>query len=655
MGVAKTRRKRKSGMDEAQMRLALEGEEALPDNRNVLFELAFHAMECLRPPRLLNVADWADENRMLVSESSAEPGRWRTDRAPYQREIMNSFTDPKVKDIVIMAGAQCGKTEMVLNMMGRAIDVDPGPILYVNPTDLFSEDFSKRRVAPMIQACKVLKDKVYEVKSRDSANTITMKTFPGGSVAFVGANSPTQLAGRPIRYLFCDETDRFPKSAGSEGNPIELARERTKTFRENRVIVQASTPTIKGASNIERAFRNGTQEEWHTQCPECGEWSFIQFMDIQFEKEEYMDENGEKDYAVSEPKWKCPKCGAEIGEYRTKRCPAKWVAKNPRALEANIRSFHLNAFMSPWSDWTEICRKFLKAQKDPTALQVFVNTELGELWEVKENDGLPEKLFDRREHYNAEVPDGVLVLTMGVDTQDNRLEYEVVGWDREEQSWGIERGVIPGQPDAPGVWEELDALLDREWERKDGSALRIRGTFVDSGGHFTQDVYRECARRQVKRVWAIKGEPGESKFLCRLMKKDNGHDRAVRYIVGVDSGKTAIMYNADLEVPGPGYMHFPKDYTRGYDIEYFKGLISEKLVTHRRGGKMTTQWEQIYRRNEPLDCRNYARAVYKFTKWPFSELEKMLNGEAKKQPKIETREEAEKRRNRHVVSRGVRI
>ena len=180
---------------------------------NKLGELLRYTYEMFRPPQLQTVSEWADQNRILVTESSAEPGRWRTDRAPYQREIMDAFTQPGIWKIVIQASAQVGKTELELNMMGRAIDVDPGPMLFIQPTDGFAEDFSKRRVAPMIRACRVLKNKVYEAKSRDSGNTITMKTFPGGSVAFTGANSPTELAGRPVRYVFMDEIDRLCRPA----------------------------------------------------------------------------------------------------------------------------------------------------------------------------------------------------------------------------------------------------------------------------------------------------------------------------------------------------------------------------------------------------------------------------------------------------------
>ena len=479
-----------------------------------------------------------------------------------------------------------------------------------------------------------------------------MKTFPGGSVAFTGANSPTELAGRPVRYVFMDEIDRFPASAGTEGDPLELAERRTETFRHNRKVVKTSTPTIKGASKIEKAYMLGTQEEWHTECPHCKKFSFIRFDNIKFDKEEYKDEGGERNYHVRNVRWQCPLCQGETKEYDTKRCPAKWVAKNPEAIETGVRSFRLNAFMSPWSDWTDICRSFLKAHDDPELLKVFVNTMLGESWEMRDRSGAPEMLFNRREIYNAEVPTGVLVMTMGIDTQDNRLEYEVVGWGREEQSWGIAKGVIPGRADAPEVWEEIDDLLDREWTLPNGMKMRILASFMDSGGHFTQEVYGECARRQAKRLFAVKGEGGDKPYV-RLMKKDNGKDNATRFIIGVDSGKEAIMYATTVTEPGKRYMHFPRDYTCGYDIEYFRGLISEKMVLHRRMGQTVVSWEKTYDRNEPLDCRNYARAAYKYFNWNFDKMERLLNGTD--EPKIETRKQVEKRRKKRVLSEGIKV
>lgn len=618
-----------------------------------LSDLLAKTYAMFRPPANDTVSEWADKNRVLVSESSAEPGPWRTDRAPYLREIMDAFTQPGIHEIDIMASAQTGKTETQLNMMGRAMDIDPGPMLYVQPTDKVAEDYSKRRISPMISACPPLRDKVYRAKGRDANNTITMKTFPGGSLAIIGANSPSDLASKPVRYIFMDEIDRFPASAGTEGDPIELAERRTETYRHNRKIVKCSTPTIKGASKIERAYMHGTQEEWRTECPHCQNFSFIRFDDVKFDKEEFQDEEGQTQYLVRNTRWLCPICKRETPEVEVKRCAAKWFVRNPKAIQNGVRSFRLNAFMSPWSDWKSICLSFLKAKNDPYLLRVFHNTMLGESWEMRDNSGAPEKLFSRREHYNAEVPSGVLVLTMGIDTQDNRLEYEVVGWDKNEQSWGISRGVIPGRADSPGVWAEVDDLLDREWKMANGMGMRILATFVDSGGHFTEDVYKECAKRAARRVWAIKGEGGEGKPYVRVMKNGNLPDKAVGFIIAVDSGKEAIMYSSGIEEPGERYMHFPQDYRCGYDLEFFRGLISEKQVIHRKKGQNVVEWEKIYERNEPLDCRNYARAAYKYFNWKFEEIEKVLRGDPDE--KIVSRQEIARKKQKRIVSRGIQV
>ena len=616
-------------------------------------ELLKATYELFRPPRRRTVSQWADENRILVSDSSSEAGRWRTVRAPYQREIMDAFTDPKIYEIDVMASAQVGKSEIQLNMIGEAVDEDPGPMMYVQPTKEMAEDYSKRRIAPMISACPTLREKFYAAKGKDSNNTISMKLFPGGSLAIIGANSPTDLASKPIRYLLCDEIDRFPDSAGTEGDPIALAERRTETFRHNRKIVKCSTPTIKGKSKIEKAFMKGTQEEWRTECPHCKSFSFIRFDDIRFDREEFRDEDGKKDWIVTNARWRCPVCQREIPEAEAKRLPAKWFARNPKALANEIRSFRLSAFMSPWSDWRDIALSFLHAKDDPQLLQVFHNTMLGESWELRESNSEPQQLYGRREHYNAQVPTGVLVMTMGVDTQDNRLEYEIVGWDRDEQSWGIQRGIIPGRPDAPGVWEEIDNLLEQEWEMANGMTLRISATFVDSGGHFTSDVYRQCARREMRRVFAIKGEPGEGKAYVRLMKKEKDAPKGTRFMIAVDSGKEAILYGAGVEEPGARFMHFPVGDDRGYDLEFFRGLLSEKQMLVRRRGQNVITWEKVHERNEPLDCRNYARAAYKFFHWDFTKVEKILRGEDT-EPTV-TRNEAARKRTKRVISKGIQV
>lgn len=615
-------------------------------------DAAREAFQAFTPPSRRTVSEWADARRILTSEASSEVGKWSTDRAPFQREIMDAFTQSGVWLIAIQASSQVGKTEMELNMLGRVIDEDPGSVLFVQPTLGLAEDFSKRRVSSMIAACPTLREKVCEVKSRDSNNTILMKQFPGGNVTFAGANSPRELAGRPIRYLFMDEIDGFPKSAGTEGDPIKLAERRTETFRYNRKVVVTSTPTIKNGP-IESYFKKGTQEEWHVMCPHCGEFSFIRFDDIRFDIEEF-DAGGEKAKRPENMRWECALCKGTSREHQTKRQPGKWVARNPEALKEGVRSFRLSAFMSPWSSWQDIAQNFLDAGKDPERLKVFYNTMLGESWEVRDLSDDPERLFNRREYYDAEVPDGAELLTMGVDTQDNRLEYEVVGWSEDGESWGISRGVIPGRPDEKQVWLELDGLLERQWRRRNGKGMRVLATFVDSGGHYTSDVYRECGARASRRVWAIKGEAGENKQYVRMMSQTKKSGSAVRFLIAVDGGKEAILYESSITEPGPRYMHFPMEPKAGYSLDYFKGLLSEKMVVHTRGGRNYIVWEKIQERNEPLDCRNYAMAAYRFFNWDFERLERENREEPSERTIIKREPEpSKKKKSRYIVSGGI--
>ena len=293
------------------------------------------------------------------------------------------------------------------------------------------------------------------------------------------------------------------------------------------------------------------------------------------------------------------------------------------------------------------------AKDDPEELKVIKNTIFAELWEINEKSGVPETLYARREHYDAEVPTGVLVLTMGIDTQDNRLEYEVVGWNRHEESWGISRGVIPGRPDSPGVWAEVDALLDKEWQMANGMKMRILATFIDSGGHFTETIYKECAKRMNRRIWPIKGEGGEKPYVRPMKKAAKGE--GMKFLIGVDHGKEQIMYASGIDTPGPKYMHFPIDYRCGYDEEYFRGLISERQVIHRRGGRATVAWEVTHERNEPLDLRNYNRAAYCYFNWRFDDIERMLAGEEK--PPITRAEQQKKNKKKRtaMISGGIKV
>lgn len=597
------------------------------------------AFENYRPPEDLTVSQWAAKYRVLSRESSAEAGPWRNERTPYMVEPMDAITDPAVRHITVVASSQVGKSELELNAIGYIIDQDPGSILYIQPTIDDAKKFSRLRIAPMLRDSPRLRTKVSDVKSRDSGNTILQKTFPGGMLTIVGSQSPSALASTPARYIIGDERDRWALSAGTEGDPWALAEARTTTYY-NAKLIDVSTPTIKGLSPIEKSFANGTRERWCSQCPHCGEWHNIVFDDIKFDFETVKTGRID-DYVIKSIAWACPSCGCLSSEAEMRAQPAKWIAENPAALQRGHRSFWLNAFASPWKSWQAIVYSFLVARKDPQKLKTVYNTLLGELWEDRGDLADEDEMLARREDYGTrpdgtlvELPEGVLVLTCGVDTQDDRLEYEVVGWGHYGESWGIKKGIIMGDPNDDVPWLRLDEVISHVYRFANGSGLTISMTFVDSGGHKTQSVYKHCRERQGRRVFAIKGQGGDGVPFTRppskvkIVVSGRAIGQAWLYNLGVDAGKADIMGALKVQEAGPKYCHFPRGADRGYDAAYFNGLMSERMTMKTTNGRTRWVWEKLvgHERNEPLDCRNYAMAALRVLDPDMDAVERRIKG-----------------------------
>lgn len=602
------------------------------------------ALAGIVPPDNLTVTEWAESKRRLSTESSAEPGPWRTSRTPYLREPMDSFTDPKVRHIVLVAASQVGKSEFMNNAIGYIIDEDPGSILFVHPTTIDAKEYSKLRIAPMIRDSPTLRKKVSDPKSRDSGNTILQKTYPGGILTMCGSTEAHALASKPIRYVFGDERDRWALSAGNEGDPWDLAMARQTTFW-NAKAVEVSTPTIKNASAIEAAYSTGTMERWKSRCPHCGKYHEIRWSDIRFEHAENVVA-GKKTYKVSNILYVCPGCACVSTEAEMKRAHAKWEADNPDAYEQGTRSFWLNAFVSQWASWESIILKYLNAIGSSRKMQVVYNTCFGECWEDRGDLEDEDSLMARREDYGTnedgtpvELPQGVLVLTAGIDTQDDRMEYEIVGHGHFGETWGIEKGIIMGRPDDDATWDKLDDMVfSRTLHFMDGIGLRVSMSFVDEGGHFTQDVRMQCRRRVGKQVFCIKGTSGPDRPFTGPPKQQKivVNKLAVgtcwQYQLGVDSGKQIIMDNLSVKTPGKKYCHFPlRD---DYGSAYFKGLLSERLV-YDANRKQPWIWVKIpgHERNEALDCRNYALAAFKALPVNLDEIDRRLKEARGQTPK----------------------
>ncbi|KDE74779.1 terminase [Fusobacterium necrophorum BFTR-2] len=574
-------------------------------------------LKILQPPPDLDVMEWADMNRVLSKESAAEPGRWSTARTPYMIEIYKTVTKKYVQDLVVMAAAQLAKSELLNNVIGRYIEVDPCPMLMVQPTDDNAIAYSKERIGPMIRDTPSLRKLVKDPNQKNSGNTLSHKTFFGGFIAFVGTFRENKLASRPIRLLLCDEVDRYAKSSGNEGSPLELAKKRTTTFVgiDKRIIT--GTPTVKGSSEIEMEYDVSTMGRWYLPCPHCEEYTPLKFENLTW------NEAGE------EVKMVCPHCGGMAEEWEWKRDnqkKGKWIHEHPERLSK--QGFHLNALVSPWRTWESIVKEWLDIEKDEDDQRriVFINTVLAETYEEEVKEKVDWEALEKRVEDYFEIPEKVLILTCGVDIQDKWIEYEVVGWGIGEESWGIEHGIILGNPQEDEVWNALDVVLEKKYYKANGNFLNIYSTCIDTGGHNTERTYDYVNPRQnLKRVYGIKGLGGEAIPINNGFRRTR-NNKIDLLSLGVNALKDITYGRLKIKEQGPGYCHFPKNIMRNYGADYFKSLTAEvKKIKNKR-----VVWEKIRERNEALDCRNYATAALKIHNINLEKLEKLRIGEAPK-------------------------
>jgi len=546
----------------------------------------------LKPPPRLNVSDWADTYRQLSSESSAEAGKWSTSRAEYQRGMMNAVSDPDVENVVLMTAAQIGKTELINNVVGYHIHQDPAPMLVVQPTLEMAQTWSKDRLAPAIRDTPALSNKIKNPRSRDSGNTTLHKVFSGGHVTACGANSPSSLASRPCRIILCDEVDRYPISAGTEGDPVGLAKRRSATFW-NRKIILVSTPTEKGASRIEQAYEESDKRKYFVPCPDCGEHQVLAWSNVRWET----DKPNTAEYT-------CEHCGSlwpDVKRFRAIR-QGEWRATAEG--DGKTAGFHLSGLYSPWTPMADTVRDFLAAKRDPMRLKTWVNTFLGETWE-EQGDQIDEyDLIERREDWGPDLPDEVLMLTAGIDVQDDRLEYEIVGWGRGEESWSIRYETLYGDPSTAELWMRLDTALGEIYNHPSHGEMVLRSACIDTGGHYTQQVYNYARQRAGRRVFAIKGVGGEGKPIVGRPTKNN-IGKINLFPVGTDTAKELVYSRLKMQTPGEGYCHFPQDRSE----EFFRMLTAEKKMTKYFKGRPKREWVKIRSRNEALDCRVYATAA----------------------------------------------
>lgn len=564
------------------------------------------ALEALRPPPKMTISQWAEKKRIL-SDDEAEPGPWRNTRTPYLVEIMNRLSphDP-CEEVIFMKGTQIGGTEIGLNALGYWIEHAPGRILAVYPGEDEAGDFSTQRFKPMCDATPALRNKLEDEKK--GTRKVFLKTFAGGSIKFAGANAPAGLRSKPIRYLFGDEIDGWTLDSGGEGDPMALAEKRQGTY-SNRKRFYVSTPTLKQTSRIEPRFEAGDQRYYFVPCPHCDHFQVLKWANFVIPKSKKTGE--------LEPRrahMKCVECDGRIENYdkETMLARGQWRATAP--YNGFRRSYHLSSLYSPvgWLSWAHIAEEWKRAHRDPVKLKTFVNTVLGETWDLDDGETVDEdELFSRlREPFAYKIPDAIGIITAGVDVQGDRIEVEIVGWGESFESWSLDYVIIPGDPTGREIWDDLDQVLKRRFELEGGGKIGIDAVGVDSG-YEAHRVYTFTKKRRRRRIWAVKGKAndtsGAEREIWPLAWNKNAAKDASFKVVGVDTCKAHIYARlAKCTEPGPGYSHVPDDRPKFW----FEQLTSEKRQAKFRNGRRYWVWTKPdHVRNEALDCRVYAYAV----------------------------------------------
>ena len=587
-----------------------------------VFALAW--AEGLRIPKPLPVDEWADEYQILPRESSAEPGPWRTSRTPYLREPMQVLSDDHpAKETILMFGTQTGKTSVGNNWLGSVIHQTPGPAMMVQPTYDMGQRWMRQRFAPMVRQVPVLTERVKSSRSREGGSTGTMKEYPGGALVLAWSNSAANLSSMPVKFLFMDETDRYPDDVDGEGHPCDVAERRTSSY-SRRKILKTSSPTVKGESVIEDDFERSDQRHYYVPCPHCGHEHVL--------IDEHLTDDG---------RFVCSGCGSHIEEHHKTAMLAagRWIASNP---ESDIVGFHLPSYYAPIGlgyTWKEIADLRAQARKNPGKEKTYTNTIMAETYEDESGKVDWKEIADRAGGYSSrEIPDGCLMLTAGVDTQDDRWAVKIMGFGRGHW-YTIDWFEIPGEPGTEEEWKKLDqAVLNVTFRNRYGVDMKVLAMAVDTGGHHTHMVYQYCRTRKHKRVLAVKG----SKFQGRpiMPTRPSPQDVNVRgqiiragvdlYHVGTDTAKGAIFAKLQADA---GADHEDQRYRFPGDLpdDFYQQLTAERYDSTKQ------RWvKPRHARNEALDCSVYALAAachpaIRFDKLRENEWKKI---EAKVQPVV---------------------
>jgi phage terminase large subunit GpA-like protein len=563
----------------------------------------------LRWPERATVSEWVDRN-IVLGDDSAEPGPYHTDRTPYVREWQDSANLPWVHQVTIMKSTQVGGSVALLNVLAYAIAQDPGPITWVMPTREDAAEFGENRVQPMVDVSPTLR--AQQTDERFDAKKRQIK-FRRCRLLFRSARVPKELAQYPARWLFGDEAGKWPQWTQDEAAPFDLARERTRTFWNHKVYLN-STPTVPdGLISIE--FERGDRRRYHVPCPHCRQFQVLRWKQVKWSK----GIDTEADMRASRDAWyECEHCTGKIVDLHKAEmlargwwCPeavdptphifdGRLILSNDRAAH---RSYHLWAGYSPWLAWWEMAAEWLRSKQSPATLQNFINSWLGESWVEKVEDPKPEMLRECVGGYHrGEVPEGVRVITAGVDVQKRFLVFSVRGWGLEMESWLLDHGRVD---DFDGL---AAALFSRVWPR----GIMLRAVFVDTNYRPSEVI--DLARKFPAVVKLCKGVEFDDPLPFKAHSIER-HPRTGAPIGAlkawhVNVGMFKDLVSASMRVggiDGPGAFHVYEE----ADTTYLDEMTSEHKILQRTAVRERERWVKKagHRQNHYWDTEVYNRAV----------------------------------------------
>lgn len=552
-------------------------------------------LEAFKPPERYTVSEWADNFRVLTSVS-AEPGRWRTNRTPYLKEPMDRFTDPLIEKIVLCFGAQLGKTETELNMIGYALDQTSSPTMMVYPTDTIAKFASDKRVQPMIKSVKSISDKFDE-----NSKLLELDFNNGNYMVLVGANSPSSLSSRSIKYLFFDEIDKYPAFAGKEADPIKLATERTKTFVDKK-IVMVSTPTVE-SGNIWQAFMSANERrQYYVPCPHCGVSQTLKFKQIKWPEEH----NDNVDMIRDTAYYECEHCGERIYDKHKMEMlrRGEWRAVNESQSKVRSVSYHLSSIYSPWVTFGDVAYEFKNSKGTSATLMNFINSWLAEPWKSSKTKSTQNMEFTQSNYPCGVVPDKAVLLIASVDVQLDHFWWEVRAYAPGVKSYLIDYGQA-------STWEDLEEIIiNREYPSEYGESRQVMKAGIDSGFR-TDEVYQFCSRFPEVCI-PVKGSSNHSTMAApyTMTSLEKGVVGGLKlYVLNTDYWKDFIFARMIRPADEDGTIHLYKDCPQ----EYSDHLRSEEKqeIRNVKTGAVTVQWKPLTSHpvNHLLDTCTYNAAV----------------------------------------------